>query len=396
MARKSDVIQLWSPVISFFRCYAIVPLRQCHKEPYFERCRGSFYWCLLVAFVYLCTFIFSILLVIDTFNSSSKMIADATFYLIYYAHCEMTVVFFLLQSSDLLQLLQHWIDTERLLEENQIFLGRTVKCQCWFIFIATVIMSNLENALYIAGAVKDAENVTEIFYLLVKLAGKETDLNPYFGDYKDVYGFALIFVESLSEVAWISGDFIIALVSIILRRYYEVHREQLRSQPDVSFQQLERLRRVQLALSTLTHKVAELFSPLILITIGCDVIYILTFLYSGLDADISSPSLLVRFIFTYSFAYVILRLMFSVYLASRLTELPRKTVDYLYRLPSLVGYSMEQQRNRLIKMDLIVQEIQNEPTALSGGGFFVLSKSSASKLFGLIVTYEVVMLQLPR
>lgn len=179
----------------------------------------------------------------------------------------------------------------------------------------------LIGILFVWIQVKDAENVTEIFYLLVKLAGKETDLNPYFGDYKDVYGFALIFVESLSEVAWISGDFIIALVSIILRRYYEVHREQLRSQPDVSFQQLERLRRVQLALSTLTHKVAELFSPLILITIGCDVIYILTFLYSGLDADISSPSLLVRFIFTYSFAYVIWRLMFSVYLASRLTEL---------------------------------------------------------------------------
>lgn len=340
---KPDVIQLWNPVISFFRCYAIIPLRQSNNEPYFERCRGSFCWCLTVATIYLFTFVISVLLVIDTFNSSSKMIADATFYLIYYAHCEMTLVFFLFQSTELLQLFQNWIDTERILSQSQIAIGRSTKCQCWFIFIATVIMSNLENGLYITGAVRirtksyltfemnyvrwvqvmDAENATEIVSLLVNLAGKETDLNPYFGDYKDIYGFGLIFVESLSEVAWIAGDLIIAFISIILRRYYEVHGDQLRSQDGrtVSLQQLEQLRRIQLALSTLTHKVALVLSPLILITIGCNVVYILTFLYSGLGADISSPSLLVRFIFTYSFMYVIARLIVSVYLASRLTEM---------------------------------------------------------------------------
>ena len=177
----------------------------------------------------------------------------------------------------------------------------------------------------------DARNMSEIIYLLVNLAGKETDLSPYFGGYKDVYAFALIFVESLSEVAWISGDLIIALISILLRRYYEVMNSQLLSQHHgaVSLRQLEEIRRIQLAISILAHKVAEVFSPLILITIGCDVVYILTFLYSGLEADITSPSIFVRFIFTYSFMYIALRLIFSVYLASLLTEMVKLLTNHI-------------------------------------------------------------------
>jgi hypothetical protein len=160
------------------------------------------------------------------------------------------------------------------------------------------------------------------------LAGKGTDLNPYFGDYKDIYGFFLIFVESLSEVAWISGDLIIALISIICRRYYEALQEKLLSDNHHSFRQLEELRQLQLAISTLVHKVAEVFSPLILISVGCNVVYILVFLYSGLEADLFSPSFLVRLIFTYSFIYVVLRLIFSVFLASRLSEMVCILIHY--------------------------------------------------------------------
>jgi len=176
--------------------------------------------------------------------------------------------------------------------------------------------------------------MTEIIYLLVNLAGKGTDLSPYFGSYKDVYAFALIFVESLSEVAWIAGDLIIALISILLRRYYEELNGQLRSQPCgiITLSQLEEIRGVQLAISTLAQKVAEVFSPLILITIGCNVVYILTFLYSGLEADITSPSIFVRFVFTYSFIYIVLRLTFSVYLASLVNEMVKLSANILLKL----------------------------------------------------------------
>jgi gustatory receptor len=124
----------------------------------------------------------------------------------------------------------------------------------------------------------------------------------------------------LSEVAWITGDLIIALISIIFRRYYEALQEKLLSDSR-PFRTLEELRQIQLAISSLFHEVAEMFSPLILISVGCNVVYILAFLYSGLEADLFSPSVLVRLIFSYSFIYVVLRLIISVYLASRLSEM---------------------------------------------------------------------------
>lgn len=121
---------------------------------------------------------------------------------------------------------------------------------------------------------------------------------------------------------------IIALISIICRRYYEALQEKLLSDNHHSFRQLEELRKLQLAISTLVHKVAEVFSPLILISVGCNVVYILVFLYSGLEADLFSPSFLVRLIFTYSFIYVVLRLVFSVFLASRLSEMVYILINY--------------------------------------------------------------------
>ena len=79
---------------------------------------------------------------------------------------------------------------------------------------------------------------------------------------------------------------------------------------------------------------------------------------------------------------------------------PMKTIFFLCGLPSIVWSSPEKQRRRLIKvnlfelkdirndlnsmtnitlqMDLIMEEIQSEQTALGGCGFFVLSKSSAA------------------
>lgn len=168
MAKKPDVIQLWNPVISFLRCYGVVPLKQCDKDPYFERSSGSFCWCLSVASIYLFTFVISVCLVIDTFNSSSKMIADATFYLIYYAHCEMTLVFFLYYSGELVSLFQHWVETERQLQLRKIFIGKITKAQCWLIFIATVILSNLENGFYITGAVCKNEFCKTFALLLIK------------------------------------------------------------------------------------------------------------------------------------------------------------------------------------------------------------------------------------
>ena len=193
---------------------------------------------------------------------------------------------------------------------------------------------NSECRVYILQVLKG--NISISGDIFTKLAGDGTNLDPldpYFGEYKQVYVTFLALVELLpfSEVTWVIGDFIIALVSILLRRYYEALQQQLlRSHDDRSNtqRQLEELRQAQLAISTLAQKVARVFSPLILITVGFNVTYILAFLYSGLEEDLSSPSILVRFVFTFSFIYLVLRMTFSTYMAIRLTDMVYNTNNY--------------------------------------------------------------------
>jgi hypothetical protein len=46
-------------------------------------------------------------------------------------------------------------------------------------------------------------------------------LDRYFANYSYLYGVVIVFGEILGELAWIVGDFCIALASIILHHYYE-------------------------------------------------------------------------------------------------------------------------------------------------------------------------------
>lgn len=145
-------------------------------------------------------------------------------------------------------------------------------------------------------------------------------MEQYFGEYKYIYCSGLILIETLSEVAWVTGDFIIALISVLLHRYYEALQEQV-NQLTIFSNNVEDLRRAHLAVSALSQSVAKVFSPLVLVSVGFNISYILVFLYSGLEEDLSSPYILVRFMFTYSFVYLILRFTVSICLASRLTEM---------------------------------------------------------------------------
>jgi hypothetical protein len=88
-----------------------------------------------------------------------------------------------------------------------------------------------------------------------------------------------------------------------------------------NIKQLDELRHIHMLLSQLVHTVGDVFSPLILFVFGGNICYILAFLYSGLEADITDPNILVRITFAYSFSYVVLRLVSSTLLSARIPEM---------------------------------------------------------------------------
>ena len=163
--RKPDIIQIWSPVICLARCYGIIPLKKRDREPYFERCSGSFVWSLMATTIYLFILIVSILVFKDSLSLSSKVIVESSHNIIYYGHCETTLLFFLFRSGDVIRLFHHWIETERFFSRIQIRLGRVTKAQIWFFCVVTFIMSTVDYTTYVVNAVTRVNCMVDNFIL---------------------------------------------------------------------------------------------------------------------------------------------------------------------------------------------------------------------------------------
>ena len=86
-------------------------------------------------------------------------------------------------------------------------------------------------------------------------------------------------------------------------------------------QQLKEFCSLHLALKEFVQAVGDCISPLILITVGCNVIYMLALLFNGLEVDISHPHPIVSIEFIFTFSYQLLRLGFSVFVLALLTEM---------------------------------------------------------------------------
>ena len=130
---------------------------------------------------------------------------------------------------------------------------------------------------------------------------------------------------SLEIEVWIYGDLVIAVMSTLLLGYYDALVRHLENSLFNSPQQLEEFGSLHLALKELVQAVGDCFSPLILITMSCNVIYMLAVLFNGLEVDISHPHPIVSIDFLFTLIYQLLRLGFSVYLLSLLAEM---VLDY--------------------------------------------------------------------
>ena len=167
---------------------------------------------------------------------------------------------------------------------------------------------------------KNSNNLQEF---LENVGGVEKTLN--FGSFKTaVCNFVVIVTIIISETAWIAGDVIITLVSILLYRYYEALHEKL----SVSIQnkryskdQFDEFHRSIQVISLLAKRVAETFSKLVVTTVSCNTIQIFYYLCRGLQNMMTSSNIpIVGLTLLFSFGYLVLRFSLSLYMASRLTE----------------------------------------------------------------------------
>ena len=113
-----------------------------------------------------------------------------------------------------------------------------------------------------------------------------------------------------------------AIISVIIYDYYDALLKHIDSANCFSSaKKLNETRKIHLAIKKFVLSVKDFLSPLVLVTIGCNVLYILAYLFSGLEADIHHPNIIVRINFFFTIFYQFLKIGFSVYLAARFAEM---------------------------------------------------------------------------
>ena len=159
--------------------------------------------------------------------------------------------------------------------------------------------------------------------LIEGVAGQELILHPYIDGYDGLFSAVIFIMNSLTEIAWVAGDFLIGFTSIALCRYYEVLQEEMNRRSAVSMEafDLEEFRLAQMALSALVNEVDKFLSPLVLVTVSCNLWYILAILCAGLGTLFENPTLFNLIIINSNFNFIIARFSFSTYMASCLNEM---------------------------------------------------------------------------
>ena len=145
MDRELEVIRLWSPVISFCRCYGVIPLKKSDQRPYFDRCFGSHCLSFLFSLNLIFNLFLATLVLMNCLDEPFTLILEKITDIIFYCQCELTLMFFFLNSESLLGLLQQWIDTEKALDHFEISLGKTTVIECWIFYVLTIFISIFDS-----------------------------------------------------------------------------------------------------------------------------------------------------------------------------------------------------------------------------------------------------------
>ena len=153
LRKKPYVMELWSPLLNYSRCFGVIPVKPCDNSPYFTFCLrdGSFTLCIILIVLFLFTLSVSCLDFHGTLGQPAALVVESSHHIIYYSHCSLTVLFFIFRSRDLIPLFQQWISTEQSLSAYGI--DRGISFPCAVIYIIGLLLLFLDNTLFVVSKV---------------------------------------------------------------------------------------------------------------------------------------------------------------------------------------------------------------------------------------------------
>ncbi|EDW73452.1 uncharacterized protein Dwil_GK17553 [Drosophila willistoni] len=155
------------------------------------------------------------------------------------------------------------------------------------------------------------------------------------------------------------------------RRIAAVHRKVM---PGIFWTEV---REHYLALKRLVRLLDGAIAPLVLLAFGNNMSFICFQLFNSFKNI--GVDFIVMLAFWYSLVFAILRTMLTIFVASSINDFERKIVIALRDVPAK-AWSIEVQR--------FSEQLGNDMTALSGNGFFLLTRQLVLTMGTTIITYE--------
>ncbi|KAJ8918464.1 hypothetical protein NQ315_008161 [Exocentrus adspersus] len=252
---------------------------------------------------------------------------------------------------------------------------------------AVILVAALaEHALFVASkytAIPDNEIMLEkINIYFNKSYDQIFSIVPY-----SIYiGILMQVLDIYSVFAWNYKDLFIILISIVLsHRFEQIFRKiRLMSKYKVSDEfHWRRVREDYLKLSALCKLVDALMANIVVLSFTHNLFVVLVqFMYILHEND---HTLIQRFYFIYSFGFLIMRIICVCLFAAEIYCVSRKPLEVLTSLPTEI-------HNK--EIDRFILQVKTNPAYLSGGEFFIITKSLVLRISGAIVAYELVLIQM--
>uniref|UniRef100_A0A2H1W6C3 SFRICE023815.1 n=1 Tax=Spodoptera frugiperda TaxID=7108 RepID=A0A2H1W6C3_SPOFR len=216
-------------------------------------------------------------------------------------------------------------------------------------------------------------------------------------EYSDWFPIPLAFMSTIATMLWNFQDQLIVLISMGLTSRYSrlnqclakicaLEKKQMDSDQKTEATKVyiwRKLREAYVKQAMLVRKVDDAIGGIIILSCFCNFYFICLQMFLGITQSKSSEPLRTVYYFT-SLGWLCFRVIIVVLAASNINVHSQIALNHIYTHDTLY-YNVE--------MGRLQDQLSKDYVALSGKGFFYLSKSILLQMAGAIITYELVLIQ---
>ncbi|XP_013148431.1 PREDICTED: gustatory receptor for sugar taste 64a-like [Papilio polytes] len=215
-------------------------------------------------------------------------------------------------------------------------------------------------------------------------------------DYSVSVAISLIILSTVATILWNFQDLLLILITLgLASRYRRINfyvanyctknkKETVSKNTDnVEIFTWRKIREAYVKQATLVRKVNDTVGALILLSNSCNFYFTCLQLFLGITQGMTDTAL-TQMYYLSSFIWICLRTTMVVLSAADVNVSSKGALPYIYEYPTK-DYNLEIER--------LQYQLSKDYVALSGMGFFFLTKSILLQMAGAVVTYELVLIQ---